>query len=152
VTDQRILDAVISAIMTERQAMMFYRRAALRMQDKRAREIFEQLAREELEHAKYFLDIYQGDSIPGLAEQLLEDGSESEWMLELAGLLDGGFDDAQALQLAMLKEKHLERQLRHVAGSISDPAIRNVYEVNAESTRQHFIQIEEEYKRLTGRA
>lgn len=130
--------------------MYFYQRAALRMHDKRAREIFLKLAEEEREHAECFLEIYQGTEIPDLTEHLQQQDLNSEWLLELDGLLDGGFDDVQALQLAMLKEKHLERQLRQIAGTISDPAIRTVYEVNADSTRQHFVLIEKEFQRLAG--
>jgi len=150
-SDQRIWTAVIDAIKTERNAMYFYQRGALRMSDKRARAIFLKLAEDEREHAECFLEIYQGAEIPDLTAQLQAQDPASEWMLELEGLLDGGFADVQALQLAMLKEKHLERQLRQVAATISDPAIRTVYEVNADSTRQHFALIETEYQRLTGR-
>jgi len=149
-SEQRIWSAVVDAIKAERNAMYFYQRAALRMHDKRARAIFLKLAEDERDHAECFLEIYQGAEIPDLTEQLQGQDTDSEWMLELEGLLDGGFDDVQALQLAMLKEKHLERQLRQVAGTISDPAIRTVYEVNADSTRQHFVLIETEYQRLTG--
>ena len=149
-SDERIWNAVVEAIKTERSAMYFYQRAAFRMRDKRARQIFLKLAEEEREHAECFLEIYQGTDIPDLTEHLQEQDLTSEWLLELDGLLDGEFDDVQALQLAMLKEKHLERQLRQIAGTISDPAIRTVYEVNADSTRQHFVLIEKEFQRLTG--
>jgi len=149
-SDKRIWNAVIDAIKTERDAMYFYQRAALRMRDKQARKTFLRLANDEREHAESFLEIYQGDQIPDLAERLQDQDHDSEWMLELEGLLDSGFDDIQALQLAMLKERHLERQLRKLAATIDDPMIRNVYQVNADSTRQHYGIIETEYKRLTG--
>jgi len=149
-SDKRIWNAVIDAIKTERDAMYFYQRAALRMRDKQARKTFLRLANDEREHAESFLEIYQGDQIPDLAEHLQDQDHDSEWMLELEGLLDSGFDDIQALQLAMLKERHLERQLRKLAATIDDPMIRNVYQVNADSTRQHYGIIETEYKRLTG--
>jgi rubrerythrin len=145
-----IWDAVVDAIRTERNAMYFYQRASLRMRDSRAREIFKKLAAEEREHAEVFFDIYRGADIPNLAEHLSGPDNESDWLSELEGLLDGGFNDVQALQLAMVKEKHLERHLRRIAGQISDLVVRNVYEANAESTRQHYLLIETEYKRLTG--
>lgn len=143
--------AVIEAINTERQAMYFYQRAALRMHDPCARAVFERLAREEREHAESFLRIYDDNIAAQLAEQLQETDTPSTWLEELETQLDGRFDQLQALQLAMLKEQQLERQLRQLAGSIVDPAIRNVYQANADSTRQHLECLETEFQRLTGR-
>jgi len=149
-SDQKIWQAVLEAIQTEKNAMYFYQRAALRMQDPAARKIFEQLAEDEKEHVDAFFEVYQGAEIPDLPDYLSrESGGSSDWMEELSGLLDGGFDDLKALQLAMLKELHLEKHLRQTAQAISDPAVRAVYEVNADSTRQHFLAIEAEYSRLT---
>jgi rubrerythrin len=149
-SDLPIRDAVVDAIRTVRNAMYFYQRAALRMSDKRARAVFEKLAADEREHAASFFAIYRGTAIPDIADQLSGNARESEWLNELEGLLDGSFDDIQALQLAMLKEQHLEQHLRQIAGKINDLAVRNVYEANAESTREHFKLIEVEYKRLAG--
>lgn len=149
-TATTIRAAVIEAIKTERQAMYFYQRAALRMHDPRARAVFERLAREEREHAESFLQLY-GDAIaPQLTSQLQDADTRSAWLQELEQQLVDEFDELQALQLAMRKERQLERQLRQLAGSIIDPTIRNVYQANAESTRQHFECLETEYQRLLG--
>jgi rubrerythrin len=145
-----IWDAIVDTIRTERSAMYFYQRAALRMHDSQAREIFEKLAMEERGHAEDFFDIYRGAEIPDLTEHLAEPDDQSDWLRDLEGLINDGFDDVQALQLAMLNERRLEQHLRLNAGQLSDLAVRNVYEANAESTRQHFRLIEAEYKRLTG--
>lgn len=149
--DQRLWQGVLDAIRTERHAMYFYLRAAQRVRDPGAREVFERLAAEEREHLECFLEIYRGQEIPYFKE-LLDVFPEqvSEWWDELEGLLQDDFDDRMALQLALMKEKHLERQLRLTAADIEDPTIRSVYLVNADSTQQHFQALQEEYLRLFG--
>jgi len=147
--ERKIWQAVSEAILTEKKAMYFYQRAALRMQDPAARKVFEQLAAEEKEHAEAFFEVYQGADIPDFEDFLsLERDGSKDWLEEHGGLLDQGFDDLKALQLAMFKELELENQLRRTALSVSDPVIRAVYEVNADLTREHYQAIETEYSRL----
>jgi ferritin-like metal-binding protein YciE len=50
----------------------------------------------------------------------------------------------------MEKEKNLEETLRATALKIDDPAIRAVYEQNANETRHHYEMIESEYAHLMG--
>jgi rubrerythrin len=54
------------------------------------------------------------------------------------------------MELAMEKEQYLEKQLRALAEKIRNPDVRQIYQENAESTRNHFLMIESEYARLMG--
>ena len=51
--------AIRQAIQTEKDAMDFYALAAKQLQDDKAREVFEILAREERQHAFSFFTIYR---------------------------------------------------------------------------------------------
>lgn len=146
--DHQLWGAILEAIRTERQAMYFYQRTALRMQDPEAKSVFERLAQDEREHLECFYEVYRGAEIPDLNELLGNDEEAQGWLQELADLCNDRFSDCDALRLAMLKELNLERDLRDAARKIKDPAARTVYEVNADSTRQHYLAIRGEYERL----
>jgi len=146
--DAQLWAAILEAIRTEKQAMYFYQRAALRMQDPAARKIFERLAAEEREHLDCFFEIYRGAEIPDLSAFLDNTEDARNWLNELDSLCSANFSDCDALRLAMLKELNLERELRETAVLIADPAARTVYEVNADSTRQHYLAIRDELRRL----
>jgi len=150
--DAQLWAAILAAMRTEKQAMYFYQRAALRMRDPAARKIFERLAVEEREHLDCFYEIYRGADIPDSSELLAASEEAHGWLDELDSICNGRFSDCDALRLAMLKELNLERDLRETASQITDPAARTVYEVNADSTRQHYLAIRSEYRRLCGEA
>lgn len=142
--------ALLDAVRTERDAMYFYLRAAHAANDGRARRVFEKLAAEERQHVEWFLETYAGEDIPDLQVYLDQgrDGDNS-WLEELEETLAGEGSDLEALDLAMRKEEQLERQLRQQSASLTDPQLRRVYEVNADSTHQHYQTIRAELLRLS---
>jgi len=141
--------AIRRSILTEKQAMLYYRQAAKYISDTAARRTFELLAGEEHEHAAHFYSIYRGDDIPSL-ETFLAKGGDSDWMSELERGELAKLDERRALTVAMAKEQQLEEHLREMAERIDDPSIRAVYLENAESTHNHYLLIESEYARLMG--
>lgn len=144
-------EAVRRAMQTEKNAMEFYQRGAELMKNPEAKKVFELLAREEREHAEWFYNVYPGDDIADL-QSFLDAGSpkDSEWLKDLAQVKTAGFDARKAMELAMEKEKNLAEHLRSMAGKISNPEIRKVFEDNARSTDYHYQIIESEYARLMG--
>lgn len=143
--------AVLEALQAERDAMYFYLRAARYAKDGRARRVFEKLAAEERQHVEYFYEVYHGAEIPDL-DRFLDSVQESSWLVELEDLISAKGNDLQALELAMTKEQKLEIHLRRTAETIIDPMVRRVYEVNADSTHQHYLAIEAELIRLKAEA
>ncbi len=107
-----VQEAVRSSLQTEKDAMDFYRLSALKMQDPESRRVFTVLEGEEREHAGFFYTIYSGTDIPSLDAFLDQPPRhESDWLSELNRIIDTGFNEKKALELAMHKEKQLEEVL-----------------------------------------
>ncbi len=144
-----VREAVHRSIETEKNAMDFYRLGAMKMRDAEARRVFELLSGEERDHAGTFHKIYTGDDIPSLDAFLdRHPDHESDWLNALDRIIDSGFNEQKALELAMQKELQLEERLAKMAESIADPAVKEVFELNARSTHNHYLMIESEYARV----
>ncbi|MBT1073074.1 ferritin-like domain-containing protein [Pelotalea chapellei] len=144
-----VQEAIKRSIQTEKNAMNFYQSGADQMKDPEARRVFEILAREEREHAGHFYRIYRGGDIPSLEAFLdLPADNESSWMSSLNALSGDDFNEKKALELAMDKELSLEKALLESASKMGEGEVREVYELNARETRNHYLMIESEYARL----
>ena len=143
--------AIRQAIQTEKDAMDFYALAAKQLQDDKAREVFEILAREERQHAFSFFTIYRGKEIPSF-EAFIEGppNTESSWFRGLQQMMLGDFDERKALELALEQEESLEQILRDMAAKIDDPQVSAIYLANATSTHNHAELIEEQYRAMMG--
>jgi rubrerythrin len=141
--------AIRRSILTEKNAMDFYSLAASQMQDPNARQTFELLAGEERTHAWWFFKVYRGRDIPDFdALMAASPAMGSDWLADLEKIMTPGFDQREALRLAMDKEQKLEQSLRETAASLEDQEVQRVYLANAEATHDHFLMIAEEYERL----
>ena len=58
--EMKMIEAIKIAIQTEKDVMDFYLKAAAITENERGKKVFEQLAREEREHAGHFFKIYTG--------------------------------------------------------------------------------------------
>ncbi|QWV99542.1 ferritin family protein [Geomonas nitrogeniifigens] len=142
-------DALKQAIQTEKNAMNFYQIGAQHMKDTEAKRLFEQLAREEKEHAAQFFKAYRGNDL-GSFEEFITAPPQNEalWVTSIQKAIDSDFTEQKALEYAMEKETHLEKALRETAGRITDPGIKEIFLWNANETHNHFLTIEAEYARL----
>lgn len=145
-----IQDAIRSSIQTEKSVMDFYKAGAAQMQDSSARRVFELLAREEREHAGQFYKYYRGNDMPSLEVFLDSPPEESALLSSLNRIIGADFSEKKALELAMDREKELQKSLLETAASISEADVKAVYELNAHETHNHFLMIEAEYSRLMG--
>ena len=143
--------AIKDAIQTEKDAMDFYTLGAQQLQEVKAREVFELLAREERQHAFSFFSIYRGTEIPSF--EAFIDGppnGESSWFHSLQRMMLADFDERKALELALEQEEALEQALRTMAARIDDPQVAAIYLANATSTHNHAQLIEEQYRAMLG--
>jgi len=144
---EEVQAAVRSSILTEKNAMDYYRCAGERMFNERARLTFHLLAGEEREHARSFYDAYRWDDLPPFDVLMAAPpDSASEWWQALQQTRLGDFDELLALDLAVKREAALEVHLRAMADKISDPAIREVFLRNAQLTHHHREMVEEDYR------
>lgn len=152
-TAQKLKEALLDAIQTEKDAMDFYTMGAAKMNEDRAKTTFELLAREERQHALSFYNAYKGDDLPSFDEMMAEPpDTESSWFLALQKAMISEFDERLALELAIEQEDLLAKQLKEMAAVIDDPEIKQVYLSNAASTHHHLEMVEEDYKAMLGQS
>lgn len=148
-----VQQALKAAIQTEKDAMDFYKYGAEKMPDDQARKTFEILARDEMQHARMFYDVYSGGELPSFEEYIhLPPNTESSWWKALQRMMLSDFDERKALELAVEQEELLEEELRATARKINNPQIRAIYEANANSTHSHALQVTDDLKALFGQS
>jgi rubrerythrin len=146
---QELQVAMRRAIMTEKDAMDYYHYAGERMFNERARLTFHLLSREERAHARSFYDAYLWDDLPPFDELMAEPpDTESEWWQALQHTMLGDFDEPLALAMAIERETVLEENLRTIAEKVSDPAVREVFLLNARLTHHHLEMVVQDYQAL----
>jgi rubrerythrin len=144
-----VQEAIKLAIQTEKNAMNFYELGAKQMKDQAAKKLFEQLAKEEREHASHFYKAYRGADLGSFDDFMATPPqNESTWLSSINKVIGPGFTEQKALELAMEKETNLEKALRETASRIQDASVREVFELNAKETHNHYLTIESEYARL----
>ncbi len=149
--DKSLKDALIKAIQTEKDAMDYYNMGASKIFDERAKETFGILAREERQHALSFYQAYKGDDLPPFDEMMAAaPNTESSWYLALQKAMLSEFDERLALEMAIVQEDLLAKELKKTAETIDDPEIKQVYLSNAASTHHHLEMVEADYKAMLG--
>ncbi|MBW2452246.1 MAG: ferritin family protein [Deltaproteobacteria bacterium] len=144
-------EAIKLAIQTEKDVMDFYNKAASMTKNQRGKKVFEQLAKEEREHASHFFKIYPGDDL-GSFEEFMQQPARIDHALlkQLEKALNENIHERKAMELAMQEEEDLVKRLRQTASHIVDPMVRTVFERMAEETENHFAIIESEYAHMMG--
>ncbi|NIP26152.1 MAG: ferritin family protein [Phycisphaerae bacterium] len=146
-----IQEALKASAQTEKDAMDFYKYGAEKMQDEKAKAMFEMLAKEEMEHARSFYDACMGDGLAPFEEFIASPpDTESSWWKALKEAMLGDFDERKAMELAIEQEDALEKELLEMAAKIDDPAVKEIYLANAKSTHRHEEMIEEDYHAIYG--
>jgi rubrerythrin len=144
-------EALRLAIQTEKDVMDFYNKAAALTKNERGRKVFEQLAKEEREHAGHFFGIYPGKDLGSFEEFMARPAKlESAMLRQLEKALDDKVHERKAMEIALKEEEDLAKHLHLTAARIVDPAVRNVFEKMAKETEHHFAIIESEYAHLMG--
>lgn len=144
-------EAIRLAVQTEKDVMDFYLKAAAMTKNDRGRKVFEQLAREEREHAGHFFQVYPGKDLGTFDEFMARPARVDQVMLiQLQKALDENVHERQAMEIALKEEEDLAKHLRLTASRIVDPQVRGVFERMAKETEHHFALIESEYAHLMG--
>ncbi len=146
-----VQEAIKDAVKTEKAAMDFYRFAAEKMDNGKAKSTFELLAREEKQHARMFYDVYKGKNLPYFEDFINSPpDTESSWWAALKEASLGDFDERRALELAIEQEEALEQKLREIVDRIDDPEVKAIYQANVNSTHHHAELIQEDYRAMLG--
>ena len=146
-SDQDILEYAISK---EVEAYYFFLALAGRVEDPKMRQVFEDLAAEELEHkAKLELEILKtGRTLP---EQQIPPGRpESDYIISDNDLpLDLDYNDM--LLLGIEKEEAAFRMFVNLIPTVQDEESREVLLALAEEEIRHKLRFENEYNMLHGK-
>jgi len=147
--EPKLLEAIKLAIQTEKDVMDFYLKAAALTSNDRGKKVFEQLAKEEREHAGHFFKIYTGSDLGSFDEFMAQPPKANHAMLvQLEKALDENVHERKAMELAMKEEEDLVKSLRLAASRIVDPSVRAVFDRMAEETETHYAIIESEYTHM----
>ncbi len=144
-------EAILLAIQTEKDVMDFYNKAAALTRNERGRKVFEQLAKEEREHASHFFSIYPGKDLGSFEEFMAQPARIEQVMLrQLEKALTDSVHERKAMEIALKEEEDLAKHLYLTASKVVDPQVRGVFERMAKETENHFAIIESEYAHLMG--
>jgi rubrerythrin len=144
-------EAILLAIQTEKDVMDFYNKAAALTKNERGRKVFEQLAREEREHAGHFFQVYPGKDLGSFEEFMARPPKLEHAMLrQLQKALDENVHERKAMEIALKEEDDLAKNLHFTATRVVDPQVRAIFERMAKETENHFAIIESEYAHLMG--
>ena len=143
-SDQEILEFAISK---EVEAYYFFLALAGRVEDPKMRQVFEELAAEELEHkAKLELEIIKtGKTLPD--QQMPVGRPESDYIISDNNMpLDIDYSDM--LLLGMEKEEAAFRMFVNLIPSVSDEESRETLLALAQEEVRHKLRFENEYNML----
>jgi rubrerythrin len=143
-SDQEILEFAISK---EIEAHYFFLALAGRVEDPKIRQMFEDLADEELEHkAKLELEIIKrGKTLS--AQQMPAGRPESDYIISDSSMpLDIDYSDM--LLLGMEKEEAAFRMFVNLIPSVSDEESRETLLALAQEEIRHKLRFENEYNKL----
>ena len=146
--DQELKQALRNMLQIELEAMQFYQQASRFLQDEGAIYHFDQLAQEELEHARIFYAVYPDTDLPDLAQLVQELPQQITRLNVVDQHLVARMTEHQALQLAIKLEKATADNLQKILEQVQSPAARAAIEQNIESTLGHLALIEQDYQRL----
>ena len=142
--------AILSAIRIERESHDFYRIAADQTIDPDTKNLFQKLAREELEHMLGFIKIYPGDE-DDVATAAYDKPDEYFPGTSNLRAYDGTLLSREAaLSVAMKEENSCIELYSGFLDAIRIPEICRVFERALTDTRNHLETIEAEYAHCMG--
>ena len=150
--NEQVDEILTFAISREIEAYEFYMALAGRMSNPATGKLFEDLARDELEHrAKLELEVMKIGRVvtaspPRPDAQKLANIRIADYMVDPGGLLDLDYEDA--LFLGMKKEKTSFRLYVDLAALMDDEDSHEVLLTLAEEEARHKMQLEAEYDKL----
>lgn len=137
------IDEVLDfAMSSEQEAVDFYNQLASQMKNQEIKEIFLDFAREEVSH-KAKLQQIKTEKIFDFADERIQDLEIADYMVNIKPKPDMNYADA--LVLAMQKEKAAFRLYTKLAERSSDAEIKKVFQNLAMEESKHKLRFELEY-------
>lgn len=142
---KRITDGLFRAVQAEGDGQHFYRMAAGSVADPKGKEVFEMLAREELDHQRFLKAQYRSLVEAGRADTSLKLGQKADLSGEspifssgLRARLHEAHFEMSALSIGIQLELNAMKFYRGQAESASDPTVRAFFDELAEWESGHY--------------
>jgi rubrerythrin len=144
-------EAISLAIKAEKDSMDFYRRAASVAKNKRAKNVLDMLANEEVGHLKAFFDHYKGSDFGDLTSYINSPvDTKNPTYKKLEKAISEDMVEQKALELALIEEMECIGQYTQLAQGVVDPVVRSVFTRVIKETQVHYALIESEYAHIMG--
>ena len=135
-------DILIFAINAEQEAVDFYSRLAMQSVNTEMQQIFKQYAHEEMGHKSKLMKIREQGLI-GIATEAINDLKISDYTVDV--FPGPNMTYADALVLAMKKEKAAFRLYLDLAALAPNEEIKNIFNALAQEEAKHKLRFELEY-------
>ena len=148
-----VLEALWKAIQVEEQGYQFYQMTAERTGDPKAREVFKQMAQEELRHKAFLASRYRSYEKNGTMEPLSTQERDSLALDSFGQIFSEEFRqriagrnvEIAALGIGILLEKNAFTFYEEAATRASDPTLKKLFEELAAWEKQHYqVLLDEE--------
>lgn len=130
------------AISREEEAAAFYLQMAQRMEKPWMKQAFEDFADQELGHKDKLMAVKQGQTLAPLAEKIT-DLKIADYVV--AAPVSPDMSYADALTVAMQREKKSFMLYNRLAGACDDPGLKGTFEALAQEEAKHKLWLEVEY-------
>jgi len=142
---KRITDGLFRAIQAEGDGQHFYMMAAGSVTDAKGKEVFEMLAREELQHQHFLKAQYKSFAEAGMPDTGIKLGQKADlsgespiFSNELRARVHEAHFEMSALSIGIQLEMNAMKFYRDQADAASDPAVRTFYAELAEWESGHY--------------
>lgn len=135
-------DILDFAMQSEQEAIDFYTRLAERMKNKQIEEVFLSFAREEVGH-KARLQKIKDEGVFDMAVEAVKDLKISDYVVSAKPSDDMSYADA--LVLAMKREKAAFKLYTALSERTSDPGLKQTFQALAVEESKHKLRFEVEY-------
>ena len=140
-----IIDGLTKAIKAERYGHSFYMMAAKTTDDPKGKEVFETLAREELDHMQFLKKQYDALNTTGQADASLKLGSQAKldgvspiFSDGLRARIEDANYEMTSLSIGIQLEKDAMEFYREQSELVDDPVMKNFYNMLTEWETGHY--------------
>ncbi|MCX6243656.1 MAG: ferritin family protein [Bacteroidetes bacterium] len=137
-----IEDILDFAMRAEQEAVDFYTDLAAKSKNKQMHDVFSEFALEEMKHKSRLLVIKENKSLV-LSGETVRDMKIADYLVDVPASPEMTYADA--LVLAMKKEKNAFRLYMHLSEQISDPLMKGLFQNLAQEESRHKLRFEVEY-------
>ena len=144
-SNKELLEGLREAMQAERHGHTFYKTAAMNTQDPKGKEVFEQLAREELEHFEFLSAHYRAVAASGelskeakLTGHAEVDPDSPIFSSQLRERIKDAHFEMSAMAIAVQLELNAINRYRELAAKATLPAVKKFFEELANWESSHY--------------